>query len=73
MVPGAPPRRWGRGADRQEGPPAGVKTALASSSSGPAALQVLCYFPFIIPHPLHQTLRAGWAVSILQRRLNEVL
>lgn len=73
VVPGAPPRRWGRGADRQDGLPAGVKTALASSSSGPAALHVLCYFPFITPHPLHQTPQAEWAVSILQTRLNEVL
>lgn len=59
--------------DSREGPPGGVKTTLASSSSGPAVLQVLCYFPFIIPNPLHQPLQAGRAISILQTRLNEVL
>ena len=72
VVPGAP-LEVGQGSRQPGGAASGVKTASASSSSGPAALQVLCYFPFIIPHPLHQTLQAGRAVSILQTRLNEVL
>ena len=67
VVPGAPPRSHPGGATR------GVKTTLASSSSGPAAHQILRYFPFTVSNPLRQPLQAGRAISILQTRLNEVL